>query len=126
MYKLKYANTLGEVDLSIGKLPVKELAFYGETEHRRLKVFHKKGTKCVTPGCDKVGTKLLVNEVFTRKQHKKIPGSGSIHVDIYTENNVMMTIDHIHPKSKGGAVLDMNNLQIMCTKCNSNKSDKIV
>ncbi len=123
MYSLKHAKTLGEIELSLDKLPIKELTHYGKIEHRRLKVFHRKGTECVNPECNRVGTKLMVNEVRGRRQKK---GPGSIHVDIYTEDNIMMTIDHIHPKSKGGAVLDMNNLQIMCTKCNSNKSDKII
>jgi 5-methylcytosine-specific restriction endonuclease McrA len=119
-YKLKLSETLGEVNLSIGLLPIKELEFYGKIEHRRLKVFHAQGTKCVNPECGRVGTKLMVNEVTYKK------GSKHIHVDVFTEDNILMTVDHIIPKCKGGAVEDMSNLQIMCTRCNTKKGDKML
>ena len=120
MYSLTRCNTIGELDLSIDILPIKELDFYGKIEHRRLKVFHAQGTKCVNPACNRIGTKLLINELTLKK------GSKQIHVDVFTSDNILMTVDHIIPISKGGDELDMSNLQIMCTKCNSKKGDKIL
>lgn len=80
-------------------------------EHRRLRVFHNKGCVCVQCGVE--GTQLI----------KAVDHSGGIHIDVYTDGFRLMTIDHILPKSKGG--LDhLDNLQPMCTNCNSKKGNK--
>ena len=34
-----------------------------------------------------------------------------------------MTIDHIQPKSKGGAVRDIQNMALACRGCNKDKGD---
>lgn len=34
-----------------------------------------------------------------------------------------LTIDHIHPKSKGGAVRDIRNMVLACLGCNRDKAD---
>jgi len=81
--------------------------------HRRLRVFHHKGRRCVTPGCDKEGLYLIK----ARNQ------AGGFHVDLYTADFELMTIDHIQPKSKGGANT-LENLQPMCHTCNGRKADK--
>lgn len=39
-------------------------------------------------------------------------------------NEVLMTKDHIIPKSKGGSD-NLNNLQTMCTNCNFKKADSV-
>lgn len=49
------------------------------------------------------------------------------HLDLYSikeEELYMYTIDHIHPKSKGGEN-KIENYQILCKTCNENKSDTI-
>lgn len=112
MYNLKKMKTLKTIRLSLDKLPIKELDYYGKIQHRRLKIFHIQGTKCVA--CNRIGTKLLIN---------KSP-YGTVHADIFTDDDVMMTIDHIIPKSKGGT-WDIDNLQIMCTECNVKKGNTI-
>ena len=80
-------------------------------EHKRLRVFYHKGFECAT--CDKVGKYLI----------ECIDRGGGVHIDLYTENFEMMTIDHIKPKSKGGTD-DIENLQPMCQKCNEHKKNK--
>lgn len=53
-------------------------------------------------------------------------GEG-FHLNLYALNNkgeeVLMTKDHIKPKSKGGAN-HISNMQTMCTNCNGKKGDK--
>ena len=53
--------------------------------------------------------------------------NGYFHLDLYSlKDNTpyMYTIDHIHPKSKGG-LNNMNNYQLLCKICNEDKSDNI-
>lgn len=47
------------------------------------------------------------------------------HLNVYGKKNgkaVLLTKDHIYPKSKGG-LDDIHNYQVLCEKCNSKKSD---
>lgn len=78
--------------------------------HRRLFVFHYKGIKCVCPGCEMQGYYVILG----RDQ------SGGLHMDLYTKDFVLMTVDHIHPKSKGGSE-ELHNKQPMCEPHNSKK-----
>jgi 5-methylcytosine-specific restriction endonuclease McrA len=86
--------------------------------HRRLKVFHHKGFKCVS--CEIEGTKLIT---WIQKNKKGLHVSS--HTDVYTEDMQLMTVDHIMPISKGGHKHDLNNLQPMCQYCNSKKCNKV-
>lgn len=88
--------------------------------HHRLGVFHRKGTVCVCCGAGKEGVYLVANHTTT-----KTGGIGGWHVDVFTKNWVLMTIDHIIPKSEGGTN-DWENLQPMCIDCNGKKASKIV
>lgn len=91
----------------VRELPFREIATVYH-EHRRLRVFAQKGCVCVACGC--VGTKLLETE----------GQKGDIHIDLYTEDLVLMTIDHVIPKVKGGSD-DMSNLVPCCSLCNWKK-----
>lgn len=82
-------------------------------KHRRLRVFHHHGKKCSNPGCNKEGVYLI----------KAANTDGGFHVDLYTSDFELMTIDHIIPKSKGG-LNTLENLQPMCHTCNTRKADK--
>lgn len=47
------------------------------------------------------------------------------HLNVYAIKNgqpLLLTKDHIYPKSKGG-LDDVKNYQVLCEECNTNKSD---
>jgi 5-methylcytosine-specific restriction endonuclease McrA len=79
-------------------------------QHRRFQVYHHKGTQCVS--CGVVGVRIIKS---ARLPH-------SIHLDLYTRDLGLMTVDHILPKSKGGK-MTLENLQPMCQTCNSIKGN---
>ena len=115
-FLLPYKDKLIKVPEKIGHdyTPIKILPFEElekkYSKHKRLKVFHRKGLKCVR--CERYGKYLIAARDV----------SGSIHVDIYTEKFELMTVDHIKPKSKGGTY-NIENLDPMCSFCNSKKAD---
>jgi len=87
-----------------------QMLYQDYDEHHRLMVFVEKGRKCVN--CGKEGVHLI----------NAIDFGGNQHVDLYTSDFTLMTIDHIQPKSKGGKNT-LNNLQPMCQPCNSEKGN---
>lgn len=107
---IEVPSKIGHSYTPIKILPIEDLK-NKYSRHKRLKVFHNKGFKCVS--CNKVGKYLIVAR----------DKGNSIHIDLYTEDFKLMTVDHIKPKSKGGTY-DLDNLDPMCSKCNSKKADK--
>ncbi len=83
-------------------------------KHRRLRVFHVHGTLCANAGCSKEGIYLI----------KAANNQGGFHIDVYTKDFEMMTIDHILPRSLGGSDA-IENLQPMCNTCNHKKGNKV-
>ena len=80
----------------------------------RLRTFLNKGCKCVKCGLEGKYFYKLINN-----------GQYSYHLELFGEKDgklVMMTKDHIIPKSKGGAN-NINNMQPMCEICNSEKAN---
>lgn len=80
---------------------------------RRAKIFYKKGVTCVNCG--------VKGEFFALEKDK----GGGLHLDLYgfiDNEEVLITIDHIVPKSKGG-VNKIINYQTMCKLCNEIKAD---
>lgn len=94
------------------EIPLSDLERF--KDHRRLKVFYYKGLECANPECDRVGTRLISGTDL----------GMNIHWDIYTEDLIMITVDHIIPRSKGGGE-ELENKNPMCSICNSKKGDKI-
>lgn len=51
------------------------------------------------------------------------------HLNLYAQNQyghfVLMTMDHIVPKSKGGKT-EESNIQLLCTKCNQKKKNELL
>jgi 5-methylcytosine-specific restriction endonuclease McrA len=83
----------------------------------RYKLFATKGCVCIKCG--------LVGWYFSLEKHGN-DTTGKFHFNLYGVKDgkpVMMTKDHIVPKSKGGSDR-LENLQPMCVDCNSKKADK--
>ena len=82
----------------------------------RYKCFSKFGTKCVFCGIE--------GSFFALERDYKC---DSFHFNLYaideSGDEVLMTKDHIVPKSKGGKN-HLSNYQTMCVTCNRDKGDK--
>lgn len=106
---LSVPRRIGHNYIPIKILPLEQLNTKF-SKHRRLKVFHHKGLECIS--CPKIGEYLIAAR----------DRGGAIHIDLYTKDFELMTIDHIKPKGKGGSN-DIENLDPMCQTCNSKKAD---
>lgn len=60
--------------------------------------------------CGVVGSKLCLGK----------DGAGGLHWDLYTDDDIALSVDHIVPKALGGKN-HMENFQIMCSQCNTLK-----
>lgn len=88
-----------------------------KTQSQRMQLFFIKGTVCATCGIE--GT------FFSLETHsEKVPPHLNLYAIDENGNDILMTKDHIHPKSKGG-LNEISNYQTMCSPCNFKKSDKI-
>ena len=106
---IKVPRKIGHGYKPIKILPIVDL-HTDFTRHKRLKVFHHKGLKCVN--CEREGKYLIAAK----------DNGGNMHIDLYTKDFELMTIDHIKPKSIGGTY-DIENLDPMCAYCNTKKSN---
>lgn len=84
----------------------------------RLQTFLTKGVQCVACG---------IKGSHFRKERSH-PSDPRPHLNLYARvpNGVemLMTSDHIHPKSRGGSD-SLENRQTMCLRCNSQKADRV-
>lgn len=82
---------------------------------KRLRTYVVSGYDCINPKCDNVG------EFFSLEKHRR-DKSTKQHWNLRTRSGLMMTSDHVIPKSKGGSNSVMNRLP-MCERCNGAKSN---
>lgn len=94
----------------VKELPLQQIAEH--STHRRLGVFVRSGFDCANPACNQVGTRLIVAS----------DRGGNAHVDVYTDDLTLMTVDHVVPVSKGGSNTFDNKVP-MCQPCNSRKGN---
>ena len=83
----------------------------------RLSTFKLKGTQCVV--CGVPGNYFAI---------EKAANQSSPHLNLYSlvgGLEILMTVDHIIPKSKGGKDV-LANTQVMCFNCNAEKADALV
>lgn len=104
---IKVPNKIGHNYIPVKILPIEDLQTK-YSRHKRLKTFAQKGLKCVS--CDRIGKYLIAAK----------DKSGSIHIDLYTKDFELITVDHIKPKWLGGTY-DIENLNPMCCFCNTEK-----
>jgi len=120
---MKYGRfTLDEVTKHIGKSVAK---FYSPTTKKLFRV--RMGTQRMllmrrTQECACCGLK---GEFFSLECF----GCWSPHFNLYGRNSsgnpIMLTVDHILPKARGGKTTQ-ENIQLLCTHCNSYKKDQII
>ena len=85
---------------------------------KRYRCYHRKGVKCVKCGIE--ANYFAVERQVTQPTDK-------YHLNLYhlreDGKEVMMTVDHIIPKSRGGPD-KVSNLQPMCSTCNGEKGNR--
>jgi HNH endonuclease len=110
-------NSMQEVSQYFGykiieKYCLSHLEQYKYKYRSKLRVFYHKGTTCAN--CGITGAYI----------GKGLDNKGRIHLNVYTDDLIPLTLDHILPKSKGGSNAS-HNLQTMCYPCNYTKQNKI-
>lgn len=100
------------IDESKKEWIVDDKSYWVKMNSQRYFVF-KKSRVCTS--CGLIGTQMVLDIN---------PGDNNPHFNLYAEEDsrlVLMTKDHIVPKSKGGSN-DLSNYVTMCTTCNSLKA----
>lgn len=120
IYKKYNIDTINNL-LKVNKLPDEIL--YHEKDYkdslRRMNILYeliqRDGNKCLH--CGKVPTTYALGKDVSNRWH----------MDLYREEPdgmLMFTIDHVHPKSKGGENT-IDNYQLLCKVCNEDKGDDL-
>ena len=124
-YKILHKYTIDEIfkKLSADKTLPNEIIYNNGDLRDSIKrtqiiheLLHRDGFKCM--GCDIKPSYFALGK----------DNAGRWHLDLYGEDleqdDHMFTIDHIHPKSKGGGNI-IENYQLLCKYCNEKKGDKV-
>lgn len=96
--------------------PANFFSNFKQTKSVRLKLFlqERDNLECVC--CSRKGHMFRLETLTMTKQRP--------HWNLYSEDGVLMTKDHIIPASKGGSD-GIQNMQLMCTKCNQKKGNEV-
>lgn len=112
----KVKDVLFEKNKSLAKVD-----FYGDLikgNSQRYQTFFTKGCKCAVCGIE--------GKFFAKERHLQ---DKHYHLNLYAVDNngdeILMTKDHIIPRSKGG-IDDISNYQTMCKLCNEAKGNKFI
>jgi len=81
-------------------------AALSEQERAEWTTFRLEFLRASAMTCEYCGKTGLTEEL--------VPGKGF---------NLLSTLDHVYPVSKGGAVYDKANLKVACFPCNKSKAD---
>ena len=82
------------------------------TRSLRYMTFYQKGCKCCV--CGKEGTHFTLDSGADNPNRR--------HFNLRTDDGILMTRDHIIPKSRGGRE-HISNMQTMCVDCNKAKGN---
>lgn len=82
----------------------------------RYMTFYQKGTDCVC--CGRKGA------YFTLDRENRFYKGQRRHFNLWSEDGIMITKDHIVPKKYGGTD-HISNMQTMCSKCNAKKGSRM-
>lgn len=111
----KVKDVLFEKDKKLAKVDFDGDLINGNSQ--RYQTFFTKGCKCVVCGIE--------GKYFAKERHLQ---DKSYHLNLYAVddngNEILMTKDHIMPRSKGG-IDDISNYQTMCKLCNEAKGNKL-
>ena len=111
----KVKNVLFEKDKRNAKIDFDGDLIKGNSQ--RYQTFFTKGCKCVVCGIE--------GKYFAKERHLQ---DKTYHLNLYAVddngNEILMTKDHILPRSKGG-IDDISNYQTMCKLCNEAKGNKL-
>lgn len=80
--------------------------------------------KLICPITD-LKVKYVSLDINRGRPNKKKKTQATFHYNFYSECGKLFTVDHIIPRSKGGAENDVNNLQPMIAKYNWEKGDDV-
>ncbi|ACV50164.1 putative HNH endonuclease [Delftia phage PhiW-14] len=82
----------------------------------RMRTFYEHGVVC--EGCGRVGQFFAVERPLNSTDHRQW------HLNLYDAEGMLMTHDHVIPRSKGGKD-NTDNTQTMCYECNQRKADRM-
>lgn len=112
----KIKDVLFEKDKRLAKVDFDGDLIKGNSQ--RYQTFFTKGCKCVVCGIE--------GKYFAKE---KFADQSTYHLNLYAVDDngdeILMTKDHIIPRSKGG-IDDISNYQTMCKLCNEAKGNKFI
>jgi 5-methylcytosine-specific restriction endonuclease McrA len=95
-------------------------------QRKRWLIFRDKGLKCSY--CDLVGVEAIVWQDHPKDNaiSHEVPWDAHVDLAAYNEKGerIMMTLDHVIPKSKGGSNQHWNLIPA-CNPCNHTKANKL-